>query len=125
LQSTDDLVAFLNLTGSREGPQVHQSVALTRDTLVEFDDHLGHRRSSTPHRDDGIGHLVECVQILEAERMADTLFREQSAAAGLRAEADQPGISSVHRDAQGDGDVSLELRGVVGDEVRPGWVGDE
>lgn len=50
---------------------------------------------------------------------------EHPAAPGLRTQWSQPWIGGVHRNAEADRDVTLELGGVVGNQVRTHRIGDE
>ena len=109
----------------REVAKVDHGVALAGDTLVELDDHVGEGGPLSPHRSDGVGDLVEVVELLLPERMTDTLLGEQATATGLRAEVDEPWIRTVHGDPQGNGDVTLEFGRVVGDEMGQRAIRDE
>ena len=115
----------LRVTGLGEAAQVHQRIALTGDTLVELDDHVGHGGPLPPHRDHGVRDIIEIVHILLPERMTNSLFGEEAPAPGLRAEVHQSGVRTVHGYPERDGDVTLELGGVVRDEVGKRWVRDE
>ena len=77
------------------------------------------------HRDHGVGDLVEVVQVLVPERMTNSLFGEQPAAAGLRPEVHESWVGTVHRDPERHGEVTLELRRVVRDEVAQRSVRDQ
>ena len=109
----------------RQAAQIDQRVALTGDALVELDDDLGRGRPLLAHRHHGVGDLVEVVQVLVPERMTNSLLGEQAAAAGLRPEVHESGVGTVHRDPERHGEVTLELRRVVGDEVAERPVRDQ
>ena len=64
-----------------------------------------------------VDDLVEAVQVLGAERVGHSDLAEEPPAAGLAAELGEARVGAVHRDAEGEGDVALELGRVVGDEV--------
>ena len=83
------------------------------------------RRPVLSHRDHGVRDLVEVVQVLVPERMTNSLFGEQLAAPGLRPEVHKSWVGAVHGDPERHGDVTLEFRRVVWDEVTQRSVWDE
>ena len=74
-------------------------------------------RAGLEHVVDRRGDVVEAVQVFGAERIGHPDLAEQPPAAGLGAERREPRIGAVHRDAEGHGDVALELGRVVRDQV--------
>jgi hypothetical protein len=70
-----------------------------------------------PHADDGISHVVDGAQVLLAQRMRNTDLGEHSPAPGLGPECGETRVCAVHRDAETQRDVTLELGGVVGHQV--------
>ena len=86
---------------------------------------LDARRPVLSHRDHGVRDLVEVVQVLVPERMTNSLFGEQLAAPGLRPEVHKSWVGTVHGDPERHGDVALEFRRVVRDEVTQRSVWDE
>ena len=57
------------------------------------------------------------MEVLYAERMRYALLGEESPTARLATKVGKPGVGAVHRDAEGQRDVSFEAGGVVGDQV--------
>ena len=114
--------------GARRGQaaQVDDRVALARHALVQLDDHLldlrAARRAVARSRSTTSSSAV---QVLHAERMRHALLGEQPPAAGLRPEVEVPRVGAVHRDAERQREVALELGRVVRDEVRAVRVGDQ
>ena len=59
-------------------------------------------------------------QVLRAERMRHAVLGEQPPAAALGPEVEEPRVGAVHRDAEREREVALELRRVVRHEMRRG-----
>ncbi len=105
--------------------EVDQHVALTGHALVEFGDHLGDRWLALPHVGDCGHQVVDAAQILDAQRMRHPFFRKQAPTAALGSEREVPRIGAVHRNAEADRQVALQLGGVVGNHVGAVGVGDQ
>jgi len=111
--------------GRRQPAQIDRGVPLPRDALVQLHDcvrRLGPLGAQPQHR---VHDIVDPRQILATERVPDTLLGEQSPAARLRAIVEEPRVGPVHRDIERERQVTLQLRGVEGDEVRAIAIGDQ
>jgi hypothetical protein len=78
-----------------------------------------------PHAPDRIDEVIDRMQIVGADRATDAEISEHAPAARLRAQPGQPGIGAVHGDAEAQGNVTLQVGGVVRDEVAPRGVRDQ
>jgi uncharacterized membrane protein len=97
--------------------EIDECIAGTGDSIIEFHDHLAHTRSPGQKYSDRVDDIVETVQILGAERIRHADFAEKPSAAGLGSKTGQARVCTVHRDAEGEGDVTFELGRVVRDQV--------
>jgi hypothetical protein len=100
-------------------------IPLPGHALVQLHDRvlrLGPARAKSPQRFDD---LADPGQVLFAERVADALLDEQPAATRLRSVMEEARVGAVHRDAESERKVALELGRVERDEVRPVRVDDE
>ncbi len=111
-----DLLA-VGRTLRREPGQVDDGVPPTRHALVELDDDGGQSRTLPAHVVDRLDHVVGGADVLGPDRVLHTDLTEQPPTSGLRPELGEARVRAVHRDAEDEGQVTFELRGVVGHEV--------
>ena len=104
---------------SRRGRPARSTRALpcSGDALVELDDRPGASRALGAHL--ARSRRRSRRGCAGPRRRAGTARRPRRTAAGSRscAEVGQPRVGAVHRDAEAQRDVALELGGVVGDQV--------
>jgi hypothetical protein len=109
----------------RQAAEVNQRVAAAGDAFVELDQRLLGPGAGRTQLRESVDHLIEVVEVLEADRVAHSLLGEDPTTAALGAEMKQLWVGAIHGDAEAEGEVPFERRGVVRDEVGPAPVGDQ
>src|SRR5882672_1488187 len=64
------------------------------------------------------------MQVIEAERVVDSRLREELSATCLGPERKMTRVSAIERNTETQGEISLEERCVVADEMRAVLIGD-
>src|SRR5215468_7563078 len=109
----------------RQTLQVDGRVPLTRDGFVELDDDLAHVGLLISDAADGIDRRRSGIDVLATHGMRDAFLDEQAAGPALRSEGEEFRIRTVHRNAEPQGQIALELRSVIGHQMGALAVHDE
>ena len=94
-----------------------EGVALAREAVVQLDHRATDPRPALAQLDERALHVVLGAQVLQPLRHGNSGLAEHLAAARLRAQVDEVRVDAVQRDAEQDGQLPLEGRGVEDAQV--------